>query len=58
MEADKMRALENCNGSYKGKIIDKIIFTDATETGRGATNGNQEISGIWNQNEATKHINF
>ncbi|XP_014233125.1 uncharacterized protein LOC106656583 [Trichogramma pretiosum] len=36
----------------------KVIFTDASDVGWGATDGKNKICGIWNSVQSTYHINY
>uniref|UniRef100_A0ABD2XMW6 Reverse transcriptase domain-containing protein n=1 Tax=Trichogramma kaykai TaxID=54128 RepID=A0ABD2XMW6_9HYME len=50
--------LENSSRSFKHKPFQITIFTDASDTGWGATNGEQQIFGSWEASSLEWHINY
>lgn len=44
--------------SFKTKEFDIVIFTDASDTGWGATDGSKKVFGFWDNNMIDRHINY
>ena len=50
--------ISNINNPMNIRKYHKIIFTDASRTGWGATDGNKKVLGHWTANEKHHHINY
>lgn len=50
--------IDQAHNPIKTYIFHKTIFTDASLTGWGATDGSREIHGFWSPEEASHSINF
>lgn len=44
--------------NIKTNQFEKVIFTDASKVGWGATDGKNEIKGLWNTDQSKFHINY
>ena len=50
--------IPNGNKSFKIESYVKVIYTDASDTGWGATDGTKNIFGFWNKVDIKLHINY
>ena len=48
----------NANRFFKERKIDRVIYTDASDTGWGATDAVRRVFGFWNRQEFGFHINY
>lgn len=51
-------SLKTASCSIKKDQFDLVIFSDASDSGWGATDGNRSIQGFWDKNQSSFHINY
>ena len=50
--------IPDSNKSFDIESYSKVIYTDASDSGWGATDNTKEIFGFWNEHELGLHINY
>ena len=53
-----IKNLPNGSRSFKPRVYKKTVYSDASDTGWGATDGSHEIFGFWSEKESKYHINY